>query len=101
MRMFLQYGELHRGRDKLYSHVWNIPQGKEHRVLFVTTDAAELDLMASIIRQTTNGQGCKWFWMMHIPAERFSMYHSPRVLHELWTDPWKRVGYPDVMFGQP
>lgn len=101
MRMFLQYGELHRGRDKLYSKLWNIPQGKEHKVLFLTTERSKLDLMGSIIKETTDGRGCPWFLMKYVPRERFSMYHSPTVIEEIWTEPWKRVGYPEVRFKQP
>jgi hypothetical protein len=39
--------------------------------------------------------------MKYIPRERFSMYRSPTVIQEIWTEPWQRVGYPEVRFKQP
>jgi hypothetical protein len=67
-------------------------------VLFLTTESSKLDLMGSIIKETTEGRGCPWFLMKYLPRERFSMFHSPTVITEIWTEPWTRVGFPEIRF---
>jgi hypothetical protein len=96
-RMVLQYLALI--GDKLYHKVYGIPDNKALMVLFVTTDAAKIKLMESIIKE--NVGACNFILMKHVSAEAFSAYHSPKPLYTLWTEPWKRAGRGDFYINNP
>lgn len=105
-RMVRQYLEfIARKQDdagtKLYHTAYRIPRHKPLMVLFVSTSERKLKLLESIIMERTEGRGCNFILMQHVPPEMIDPENSPEPLTHLWTMPWKRAGKPDFYISNP
>lgn len=83
--------------NKLHTKYWGVPNLIH---LVVCTSQARVDTRKKLILELTGGKGLSYIAFAVVPPIE-DRFHSAKPMPELFTGPWQRAGYPNLILNAP